>query len=125
MSRYAIDPDPAWDYYEEEDGVLRVELSWAPDALAGRTTELVARPELIAAMQAEGLTGYRTGPAAGYYGEQVIGVEEGEAPPELVRVLPGDDPAADLAYEQGVGLTVSERALAVLRAHCTNLTVKQ
>ena len=122
--RIAIAPDPAWDWYEEEDGVLAVELSWMPDALAGRAPDFVAGPELIEAMSAAGLTGYRTGAARGYFGEQVVDVEEGTPPPPLVRLLVDDDPAADFAYERGQGLTVTERALAVLQAHCRNLTVQ-
>ena len=121
--RYEIDPDPAWDAYDEADGVLVVELSWLPDALAGRPPEIVAAPELVAALAAAGLTGYRTGPARGHFGAQVIGVEPATAPPPLARLLVGDDPAADFAYEHSRGLTVSARALAVLRAHCDHLTV--
>lgn len=119
--RIAIAPDPAWDAYEDRDGVLTVELSWAPDALAGRPPQLVAAPELVAAMAAAGLTGYRTGEAHGVYDEDV---EDGAAPPPLVRLFVGDDPAADLSYRPGAGLTVTGRALAVLQDHCDHLTVK-
>jgi hypothetical protein len=122
--RYEIAPDPAWDWYEEEDGVLVVELSWAPDPFAGRTTELVAGPDFVSLMAAEGLTGYRTGPARGYYDEQAVEAEAGQNPPPLVRIIVGADPAADFSYAQSEGLVVSERALALLRAHCENLLVK-
>ena len=123
--RYAIAPDPAWDWYDEEDGgVLSVELSWAPDALAGRPPELVASPELAEALAAEGLTGFSTGPARGYFTEGAIGVDEGAAPPELVRLIVGEDPSADFSYERSEGLTVTERALTLLQARCQNLTVK-
>ena len=123
--RYKIDPDPAWDQTDEENGVLSVELSWVPDALAGRAPNLVASPELVAAMAADGLTGYATGAARGYYREDGgFGVEPGQAPPDLVRILVEETPAADFSYQEGQGLTVSERALALLRAHCENLTVQ-
>ena len=123
--RYEIDPDPAWDWYDEEDGVLAVELSWAPDALAGRPPELVASPELVSAMSAEGLTGFRTGAARGFFSQNAFGVEEGTTAPPLVRILVDENPAADFSYERSQGLTVSERALALLRAHCANLTVDE
>jgi hypothetical protein len=122
--RYAIDPDPAWDFYDEVDGVLTVELSWAPDALAGRQPEFVASPGLVAALEADGLTGYRTGAARGYYREDSFGVEEGETPPSLVRLIVDERPGADFSCVPGEGLTVSPRALAVLRAHCLNLQVE-
>lgn len=122
--RYEIDPDPAWDLYDEEDGVLSVELSWVPDPLAGRPPELVASPELVTALSAEGLTGYTTGAARGYFNEYTPAAEEGAAVPELVRLIVGEDPAADFSYERSQGLTVSERALALLQARCQNLTVR-
>jgi hypothetical protein len=122
--RYAVMPDPAWDWSEEPDGVLTMELSWAPDALAGRAPDFVASPALVAALSAEGLTGYRTAAARGYFHEDAFGVEPGEAAPALVRVIVEADPAADFSYERGPGLTVSPRALAVLRAHCQNLQVE-
>ncbi|MFC6018035.1 hypothetical protein ACFP2T_17685 [Plantactinospora solaniradicis] len=122
--RYKIAPDPAWDWCDEEDGVLSVELSWAPDPLAGRPPELVASPELVTALSAERLTGYTTGTARGTFGDGAFGVEEGATVPELVRLIVGEDPAADFSYERSQGLTVSERALALLQARCQNLTVK-
>ncbi|MCA2218595.1 hypothetical protein [Jidongwangia harbinensis] len=105
--------------------MLSVELSWAPDALAGRPPELVASPELVAAMAAAGLTGYTTGAARGYFGDGAFGIEDGAIAPELIRLIVGDDPAADVSYVRGQGLAVSERALALLRAQCQSLTVQQ
>jgi len=122
--RYAIEPDPAWDWHEERDGVLTVELSWAPDALAGRLAELVASPALAAAFSTEGLTGYRTNAARGYFHEDAFGVKDGETPPPLVRIVVEEDPTADFSYERSQGLTVSARALAVLRAHCQKLQIE-
>lgn len=122
--RIGIDPDPVWDDHDEENGVLVVELSWRPDPLAGRPPELVASPELVAAMSAAGLTGYRTGPARGRYGEDTFGVDGDAAPPPLVRLIVDGDPAADFAYRRDEGLTVTERALILLQAHCRNLTVR-
>ncbi|MBM2614773.1 hypothetical protein JIG36_04285 [Actinoplanes sp. LDG1-06] len=125
MSRFEIDPDPAWDLAEEEEGgVLAVELSWEPDALAGRPPELVATPVLVTALSDAGLTGFRTGLARGYYGEGAFGVEEGQTPPDLVRLVVEETPEADFSYERSQGLTVSERALALLQEHCQNLTIK-
>lgn len=121
--RIGIYPDPAWDGSDEEDGVLTVELSWPPDALAGRPPELVASPELVAVMAAAGLTGYRTGAARGRYDQDGFGVEAGASPPPLVRLVVGDDPAADFSYRDEEGLTVTERTLILLQAHCQNLTV--
>ena len=123
--RHKIDPDPAWDWYDEVDGVLTVELSWAPDALAGRPPELVASQKLADAMSAEGLTGYRTGEARGVYVQDAFGVTTGDAPPPLVRIVVEENPGADFSYERSQGLTVSGRALALLRAHCENLTVHE
>ncbi|GGQ56330.1 hypothetical protein [Couchioplanes azureus] len=121
--RYEIDPDPAWDLSDVQDGVLTVELSWVPDSLAGRPPALVASPELVAALSAEGLTGYTTGAARASFDEDSPAAEEGVAVPELVRLIVGDDPAADFFYERSQGLVVSERALALLQAQCRNLTV--
>lgn len=121
--RIVIDPDPAWDGHEEENGTLAVELTWPPDALAGRPPELVASPELLTAMSAAGLTGYRIGEARAQYGEGAFDVEEGATPPPLVRLIVDDDPEADFSYRRGEGLTVTGRALALLQAHCQNLTV--
>ena len=122
--RIGIFPDPAWDGSEEEDGVLVVELSWPPDALAGRPPELVASPELVTVMAAAGLTGYRTGAARGEYGDGAFDVEEGATPPPLVRLIVDDDPAADFSYREAEGLTVTERTLILLQTHCQNLTVE-
>ncbi|MGK5683345.1 hypothetical protein [Actinoplanes sp. URMC 104] len=121
--RIRIDPDPAWDGYDDTDGVLSVEISWAPDALAGRPPQLIATPELVAALSAAELTGYRTGEARVSYDEDAFDVEEGDTPPPMVRLVVEDTPEADFSYRRGRGLTVSERALAVLQAHCRNLTV--
>ncbi|WP_433045501.1 hypothetical protein [Dactylosporangium sp. CS-033363] len=120
MARFQLDPDPAWDLCEDRDGVLTVELSWLPDGLAARLTEIVASPALVAELTAAGLTGFSTAPAAGYFREDSF-VEPGTAPPELVRLVPGADPGADFAYVERAGLTVSERALQILRAHCRRL----
>ena len=122
--RFELQPDPAWDYCEDTDGVLTVELSWVPDALAARAPQIVATPALIAALSAAGLTGFRTGEARGYYREDSFDVEEGEAPPALVRLIVGDDPKADFSYERSSGLTTSPSALAVLQAHCRHLRVE-
>jgi len=121
--RYEIDPDPVWDLSDVRDGVLTVELSWVPDALAGRPPELVAGPELVAALHREGLTGYTTGAARATFDEQSPAAEEGVAVPELLRLIVGDDASADLSYQPVRGLVVSERALTVLQSHCHNLTV--
>ncbi len=94
-----------------------------PDALAGRPPELVASPDLVTALSAEGLTGCTTGAARGYFGEGAFDVEQGATAPELVRLIAGADPAADFYYERGQGLIISARALALLRSWCQNLTV--
>ncbi len=122
--RYEIEPDPAWDWDDEVDGVLTVELSWAPDALAGRLETLVASPELVAALSREGLTGYTTGPARGYFDEQSDEAETGAAVPELVQFIVGEDPTADFFYQHTQGLVISERALTLLQPRCRNLTVQ-
>ncbi|WP_328468404.1 hypothetical protein OHA21_51705 [Actinoplanes sp. NBC_00393] len=121
--RYEIDPDPAWDLSDEQDGVLTVELSWVPDSLAGRPPELVASPELVAVMAGAGLTGYTTGAARATFDEQSPAAEEGVPVPELVQLIVGTDASADFSLEQGFGLVLSERALAVIQPHCRNLTV--
>lgn len=121
--RYKIDPDPAWDGSDVADGVLIVELSWVPDPLAGRPPELVASPELIMAMSVEGLTGYTTDAARGHFGENSFGVEDGAAAPELIRLIVGEDPAADFFHERSQGLIVSERTLTLLQSRCPNLRV--
>ena len=100
-----------------------VELSWVPDPLAGRPPQLVGSPGLVAAMAVAGLTGYTTGAARGRFGEGAFGVEEGALAPDLIRLVVGDDPAADFFYEQGQGLIISERALALLQACCQSLRV--
>src|SRR3712207_2846535 len=120
VPRYQLEPDPAWDHSEDDGGTLTVELAWMPDALAARTTEIVATPRLVAALREAGLTGFGTAPAAGHFREDAF-VEPGTAPPALVRLVVGADPAADLAYTERIGLTASERALEVLRAHCRRL----
>jgi hypothetical protein len=48
--RYFVEPDPAWDLSELDGETLSVELSWIPDALAGRLEELVATPPLTQAL---------------------------------------------------------------------------
>ncbi|GAA4965336.1 hypothetical protein [Actinoplanes utahensis] len=118
--RYVLEPDPAWDWSEEQDGVFVVELSWVPDALAGRLAKLVVSPALAADLESRGVGGFRTGPARGLLGEDSF-AEPGTPPPPLLRLIPGEDPAEDIAFLPGVGLTVSERALEVLRAHCGQL----
>jgi hypothetical protein len=122
--RYEIDPDPAWDVSDEQDGVLTVVLSWVPDPLAGRPPDLAASPELAAALSSDGLTGFTTGPVQATYDEDAFDGAGGMTPPELVRLIVGGDPAADFCYERGEGLIVSERALALLRTRCGNLTVR-
>ena len=105
--------------------MLTVELSWVPDALARRAPELVASQKLVDAIAAEGLTGYRTGEARGVYVEGAFGVTTSDTPPPLVRIVVEENPAADFSYERSQGLTVSERALVLLRAHCESLTVHE
>jgi hypothetical protein len=122
--RYRIDPDPVWDGYDVQDGALTVELSWVPDALAGRPPELVASPELVTVLLREGLTGYTTGAVRASFDEQSLAAEQGVAVPELVRLIVGKDPSADFFYERGSGLVISERALALVQARCQNLTVR-
>lgn len=123
--RYVVEPDPAWDGFEEEDGVLVVELSWEPDALAGRLDELVATPQLVAALTQAGVSGFTTGAARGWYDEEnSFDVEPGTPPPDLVRLVVGADPQADLSYDPPRGLLVSEAALAVLNQHCERLDVE-
>jgi hypothetical protein len=122
--RYKVDPDPAWDGSDQEDGVLTVELSWVPDQLAGRPPELVAGPELVTTLAAEGLTGYTTGAVRASFDEQSVAAEAGAVVPELVRLIAGEDPAADFFYERSQGLIISERALALLQPRCQNLTVR-
>lgn len=119
--RYSIEPDPAWDGWDEEDGVLVVELSWLPDALAGRSEQLVVSPALAEALRSNGITGFQTGAARGILDEDAFDVEPGTPPPPLLRLIPGDDPTADVRYTRPGGLTVSRRALDVLRAHCEHL----
>lgn len=122
--RFKLQPDPAWDWNEVDgDGVLVVELSWTPDAMAARNEDIVVSPALADALVAAKVTGFTTGAARGVYSEQAFGVDEGEEPPALLRLIPGDDPAADIAYVKGDGLTVSRRALDLLRAHCQNLQI--
>ncbi|AGZ41296.1 hypothetical protein [Actinoplanes friuliensis] len=123
VHRIGIDPDPAWDGSDEDNGVLVVELSWPPDPLAGRPPQLVATPELVALMAEAGFTGYRTGEVRATYDEDAFDVEDGAAPPPLVSFMVGDDTGADFAYWPGEGLTVTERALILLQAHCQNLRV--
>ncbi|AEV86951.1 hypothetical protein ACWT_5932 [Actinoplanes sp. SE50] len=122
--RYEIDPDPAWDGSDDQDGVLTVVLSWVPDPLVGRPPELAASPELVAALLADGLTGFITGPARATYDEDAFDGAGVMTPPELVRLIVGGDPAADFFYGWGEGLVVSERALALLQTRCRNLTVR-
>src|SRR5688572_23148914 len=108
--RYFVEPDPAWDLSELDGETLSVELSWMPDALAGRLEDLVATPSLVQALLAAGVSGFSTGPARGYFTENSFG---GPAPaPELCRLVVGDDPSADLFYLPGEGLVASERAAA-------------
>jgi hypothetical protein len=95
LRRYEIDPDPVWDGSDVQDGVLTVELSWVPDALAGRPPELVASPELVTVLLREGLTGFTTGAVRASFDEQSPAAEQGVAVPELVRLIVGDDPSAD------------------------------
>ncbi|WP_067500190.1 hypothetical protein [Actinoplanes sp. TFC3] len=121
--RSIVEPDPAWDASTDENGVLTVELSWPPDALAGRQEELVISPGLAQALTGAGLTGFTTAAAAGVYLDQTFGVEPGDVPPPLLRLVPGDDALADLAYVPGKGFSVSEKALQVLQAHCKSLMV--
>ncbi|WP_157442044.1 hypothetical protein [Actinoplanes awajinensis] len=78
--RHIVEPDPAWDWTEEVDDVLVVELSWPPDALAGRLDELVASPALVAALTAGGITGFRTAGARGVYREDSFDVDP-DTPP--------------------------------------------
>ena len=122
--RFKLQPDPAWDWNEEDgDGVLVVELSWSPDGLAARNEQIVVRTEVADALAAAEITGFTLGPARGVYSEQALEMEDGDEPPGLLRLTPGDDPAADIAYVEQDGLTVSKRALDVLQAHCTNLRI--
>jgi hypothetical protein len=118
--RYFVEPDPAWDLSDLEGETLSVELSWMPDALAGRLEELVASPALVRALQEAALTGFTTQAARGYFTENSL--DDSAAAPELRRLVVGDDPAADLAYLPRTGLVASEQAVAVLRAHCTRTT---
>jgi hypothetical protein len=124
QQRYAVEPDPAWDWSEEQNGELVVELSWPPDALAGRLEDLVVSPALAAALVARGLTGFLTSAASGVFRDDAFGIEQGVTPPPLLRLLAGEDPAQDVAYVPRVGLTVSARALDVLQAHCDRLQVE-
>jgi hypothetical protein len=119
-----FEPDPAWDWSDNRDGVLVVELGWSPDALAGRLADLVVSPALAAALVAHGVSGFRSSAARGVFREDPFGVEPGASPPPLVRLVAGDDPAADVACVPSVGLTVSGRALDVLRTHCARLQVE-
>lgn len=123
--RYALQPDPVWDGSQERDGVLLVELSWTPDALAGRPPDLVVSPALAAALTAHELTGFRTGAAQAAYDEDAFDVEPGTPPPPLVRLILGDDETRDLAYARPRGLTASNRALDVLQAHCDHLQAER
>ncbi|WP_203823250.1 hypothetical protein [Actinoplanes palleronii] len=119
--RHIVEPDPAWDWTEEVDDVLVVELSWPPDALAGRLDELVASPALVAALTSGGITGFRTAGARGVYREDSFDVDPDTPPPPLTRLLVGDDPAADMSYAAHTGLSVSQRTLEILRTHCERL----
>lgn len=124
--RFVLEPDPAWDWYDDQDGVLTVELSWMPDALAGRLTELVVSPELAGALAAGGVTGFTVGIAVGFFAERgALDVLPGELPPDLVRLCVGDDLSADLAYLPGIGLTASQRVLDLFKAHCRHLDVTE
>lgn len=123
LMRFVVEPDPAWDWSEEPDGVLTVELSWKPDALAGRLEEIVASPALIEALRDAGFAGFETAPARGYFGEDSFEDDESTPVPELIRLKVSSDQTADLYYEPRIGLVVTEQVLTVLRAHCTRMTV--
>ena len=125
-ARYEVEPDPALDGADELDGVFVVELTWVPDALAGRLDELVASPQLVAALTQAGISGFTTGAARGWYDDENSFVDEGTPPPELVRLVVGSDPDADMSLRgpRGFQLYVSEAALAVLQQHCQSLGVE-
>jgi len=55
-----IEPDPAWDAAVETDGELVVEVTWLPNALAGRGDEFVASLALVDALTVAGITGFTT-----------------------------------------------------------------
>jgi hypothetical protein len=121
-SRFVIEPDPAWDAAVETDGELVVEVTWLPNALAGRGDELVASLALVDALTVAGITGFTTAPARAIIPDGAF-VEPGTAPPVVVRLLTGDDPAADLAYVDGHGLIASPRATAIIVGHCGEAAV--
>jgi hypothetical protein len=121
-SRFVLDPDPAWDASEVQGKVLVVELTWMPDALAGRRDELVVSPTLAEAMATAGLTGYTMGEARGALDEDGF-TEPSDSAPPLMRLIPGDDPAMDLAYVPQEGLIASPRATAIIAGHCKELAV--
>jgi hypothetical protein len=123
--RYYVEPDPAWDLSEIRDGTLTMELSWMPDALAGRMEEIVASPQLVTALKQAGVSGFTTSLAHGYFTENSIDVEvEVEPAPRLQQLHLGNDETADLYYAHAVGLIASPRAVEVLRTHCTNITIQ-
>ena len=116
-SRFVIEPDPAWDAAEETEGELVVEVSWLPDALAGRGDQLVASPVLLDALTAAGVTGFTTTPARVAIPGDAF-VEPGTATPVVTPLIAGDDLGADLAYVDGRGLIASPRATAIIMGQC-------
>jgi hypothetical protein len=119
---YVLIPDVAWNRQEEVDGVLVVHLTHAPDALAGQPADFVVSPQLVADLEAAGLSGYRTGPAKGFY--RPDGAASGEPAPPLKRFIVGQDFSEDFALGPEVGLTASQRAVDVLRGRCQALRVR-
>ncbi|GIH03843.1 hypothetical protein Rhe02_19100 [Rhizocola hellebori] len=121
--RFALEPDPAWDWSETDaEGALVVELSWLPDALAGRLDELVASPDLARALTEAGVTGFTIATARGLLHENFFEAP-GTPSPQLQRLVVGDELHADLSYQRKTGLIASPRAVAVLAAHCRQLTI--
>ena len=122
--RYVVDPDPAWDLSELRNSTLHVELSWNPDALAGRLEELVASPKLVSALEVAGITGFTSSPAYGYFSSDAIGVTHETVAPELLQLHVGRDGHADLSYLPESGLIASERAVEVIRRHCDKAAIE-
>jgi hypothetical protein len=121
---FVVEPDPAWDWSEDVDGVLTVELSWKPDGIAGRLDELVTSPALLRDLQEAGFSGFNTGPARGYYREDSFGADESTPAPDLIQLNVDHDEAGDIHYVPEVGLIVSGRVLSVLKDHCTRMSAE-
>lgn len=121
-ARFVLEPDPAWDGSETDNDELIVELTWLPDALAGRLEELVASAELTAALVNASITGVTTARARAVITDNSF-IDMDAAAPTVVRLIVGHDPTADLAFVPGHGLVASPRATAIIAGHCDRIDI--